>query len=421
MAKPCPEDTLMIMKLMLWSMFFFLGACSPSEFEKNKELIRSNEECEYYVKLSNWEKALPHCRRALLEESDDPRLLELSAQVELEAGSAERTIALLEKLSHIRPLADSEQKVLARAHWREGNFSEAEKIFITQLEKETSRENYEALLGLYNAFLKWELLDQYSSHAVTDFPEHCVFIDYQIVSAVMNQKIKVVETLLERSTQLHCTQYEWIFSGDLSQILKEKSIVEILDPKDIVRVAADSETEKSRLLITLLAAMDIQNIEDDLCQLCMATQDFETRKQTLELMLRYPEKTVSCLRQLLDQENIMLRRETLRMMWGHQDLVLLPLLEHHFLSEQAPGNKNLTALLLGALYRQQGEFKKADSFLSQVSESDTVYPLTVLEKARLAEAEGRVDDARGLLERAESEFSVFDEEMRKRLSPLRDR
>jgi tetratricopeptide (TPR) repeat protein len=387
----------MVRLLMISGLLLCLVSPAPAQQEPPPAAVAG---CADLVAAGELAQALAPCRAEHAADPASPDLTRMLALAEFSEGDAERAAQLWGSLLESEGWSFEDAHDQAMALWRAGDVEAAERVIRSNLERQPSAVAHRDLIEFLMGFERWQEAAAAAAAATELFPSSCDLLEHHGVAEATLGNDERAAALLAKAIEAGCPRYRWTGRGVLPERLGQAEYRRLLDPE---------------LLADGLRELDDQVCLDQLRLLRLVMTPEQAPAVTREVLLRTNAKVrliglglladlgaaaLESFKQLLADDDFILRKYTLRRIRELDDPAFRPLLEAHLEREKLPGNRALTSLALAELLLAQGDAGRAEELLLGIPEDDALHPVALVRLADHAEADGDLARALELIERA---------------------
>lgn len=364
--------------------------------------------------------ALAACRDALEAAPDDVDLVALVAELEYRDGDAERAVALWRAVMASDGWSTDRATGLARALARSGDRAAAEAVLREIVRRDPSSESRADLAHFLLGSGQAAEAAEVAAAAALEAPESCDLEELWGEALAAAGDDEGAARRFRDAVDLGCPPYRWTRLGPVPQRLGAPAYRDLLIADEMVAGLDRLDDAEVRRRFELLAPVMTADAAPAVTDQVLERSDPQLRLAGLGLLAACGCSAAESWSRVLDADDLVLRKQALRRLREVGQPCLAPQLEAHLERESLPGNRNLTALVLGELLAGSGDLSRARRLLAAIPPGDVSYPPARLALSELSEREGRFGEALQYLEEARAAAPGFgvDPEREARLREL---
>ena len=336
-------------------------------------------------------EALAACREAAEAGVTDPRVLDVLARAELEAGDPARAEAVWRELERREGWRWPWAFGLARALWRQERTAEAEKILRDAVARDPSPGPRRELVRFLMAFSRWKDAATAAREAIERFPGDCTLHEsLGVAEAGLGHDAEAARSI-RKALELGCPPLRWTKEGEVPHRIERPEYRSLLDPAILARGLAALPEGEALHRLRLLELVAVSGIAPDLGDAALESSSAPVKLLAMHILLKLGDAAGPQWARILSSSDLMLRKHALRMLARRNDPALVPLLERRLREEKAPHNLSLVRIAL-ARRIAAADPERARALLDAVPADDPSRPMA---EALLAELDGDAGAGRG--------------------------
>jgi len=356
--------------------------------------------CAEWMELGKMEQALWACRDEFEASTASDPAIERMAHLEYEYGEPERAAELCSTLIDRQGWSEPLARARALAFWRAGDLVNAEELMRQTLAKTSSEMSFNDLITFLLTFSRWDEAAKTVHLANEKHPGQCGYFELGAVAEAGRSNDAEAVSLIKKAVDGGCPPYRWTTIGSFAEKKDQEPYLSLLVPTEIVDGLRQADDRECEMRFQLLRPVITPEVAPNVATEVLLRDKMEVRFEGLGLLSRLGSRAMESWKRLLDSEDFILRKYTLRRIREIGDPAFIPLVKAHTKRDETPGNAALTKLVLGELLLKAGQPTRAEKTLRSLPQDDVLFPVGLKALADDAETRGDIAGALALLEEA---------------------